>query len=532
MDRFDTLGVMIDMSRNAVMSMDGLKRFLPLLAQMGYNTVFLYTEDTYEIEGEPYFGYMRGRYTKDELKTLDAFAEDLGIELIPCIQTLAHLNATLRWNIFPTDFHDIMMVGDERCYELIDRMFASCAECFKSRRIHIGMDEAFNLGKGKYLDQHGLRPRQEIMKEHLSRVLEIGKKYDFKPMIWSDMLFRSWSANKYRIERTEIPQEYLDILPPEVTPVYWDYYQTEEKPYDDMLYNHEQFSHDTWFAGGVWTWFGITPMNAYSIRTMVPAIDACRKHGVKNIFFTMWGDNGGECSRFTVLPALYYLAEYAKGNRDEAAIKNGFKELIGLDFDSFMALDKPNRFDLGQPADNKNPSKYMLYSDCFNGYLDWTVERGRGKLYGEYARELAQTAKQSRRYGYIFDTLAKLCAVLEFKYELGVKTREAYQAGDRAELRRLAERDYTEVIRRVRAFAKAFEKQWYLENKPQGFDIQDIRLGGLLRRLEHCRRDLLNYVHGKTEAIPELEEKLLPYGEQGERTIVNGVLQSMTVSTW
>ena len=66
MNNFDTLGVMIDMSRNAVMSMDGLKRFLPLLAKMGYNTVFLYTEDTYEVDGEPYFGYMRGRYTKED----------------------------------------------------------------------------------------------------------------------------------------------------------------------------------------------------------------------------------------------------------------------------------------------------------------------------------------------------------------------------------------------------------------------------------------------------------------------------------
>ena len=28
---FDTFGVMIDMSRNAVMSIEGLKRFLPLL---------------------------------------------------------------------------------------------------------------------------------------------------------------------------------------------------------------------------------------------------------------------------------------------------------------------------------------------------------------------------------------------------------------------------------------------------------------------------------------------------------------------
>ena len=42
---FKTFGVMIDMSRNAVMSMDGLKRFLPLLKKMGYNCVLLYTED-------------------------------------------------------------------------------------------------------------------------------------------------------------------------------------------------------------------------------------------------------------------------------------------------------------------------------------------------------------------------------------------------------------------------------------------------------------------------------------------------------
>ena len=70
MKKYDTLGVMIDMSRNAVMSLDGLKRFLPLLKKMGYKTVFLYTEDTYEVENEPYFGYMRGRYTKQELKEI------------------------------------------------------------------------------------------------------------------------------------------------------------------------------------------------------------------------------------------------------------------------------------------------------------------------------------------------------------------------------------------------------------------------------------------------------------------------------
>lgn len=63
MHNLNSLGVMIDMSRNAVMSPDGLNRYLPLLVEIGYNTVLLYTEDTYEVNAEPYFGYMRGRYT-------------------------------------------------------------------------------------------------------------------------------------------------------------------------------------------------------------------------------------------------------------------------------------------------------------------------------------------------------------------------------------------------------------------------------------------------------------------------------------
>ena len=36
--KFKTMGVMIDMSRNAVMSVEGLKRYLPLLKKMGYNS--------------------------------------------------------------------------------------------------------------------------------------------------------------------------------------------------------------------------------------------------------------------------------------------------------------------------------------------------------------------------------------------------------------------------------------------------------------------------------------------------------------
>jgi len=63
---YEYFGVMIDCSRNGVMKPKQVMRFIDALAKMGYNMLELYTEDTYEVEGEPYFGYLRGRYTGKE----------------------------------------------------------------------------------------------------------------------------------------------------------------------------------------------------------------------------------------------------------------------------------------------------------------------------------------------------------------------------------------------------------------------------------------------------------------------------------
>jgi len=41
------LGVMIDCSRNAVMTVDSVKKYADIIRKMGYNTIMLYTEDTY-----------------------------------------------------------------------------------------------------------------------------------------------------------------------------------------------------------------------------------------------------------------------------------------------------------------------------------------------------------------------------------------------------------------------------------------------------------------------------------------------------
>ena len=522
-NKFNYFGVMIDVSRNAVINLNTYKWYLPILKKMGYNCVFLYSEDTYYVEGEPYFGYMRGRYSEEDMQALDAYAASIGMEVIPCVQALAHLNATLRWGQIPVDADDIMLVDDERTYEVIDRMFASLSKNFKTRKIHVGMDEAYMLGRGKHMDIHGYQPIHEIMERHLGRVLEIAKKYGYEDlMIWSDMYMRAFNGpNQFIKEFTKVPKEVVDSVPEGVTPVYWDYYHFDELHYDINIDVHKQITKNPWFAGGAWCWSGLVPSNGYSLETMKPAIRSARKNKIKNVMITLWGDDGGECSRVAMLPSLFAISEFAKGNEDMDVIKAKFKRQIGIEFDEFMLLDEPNNINgsCGELRSAINPSKYMLFSDYFNGFLDVTVVGGEGEKYRELAKKLYAVAAKTRKFGYLFKSEAKLCEVLEIKFELGVKTREAYQKGDKETLRALAENEYREVEKRIRAFARTFEEQWFYENDPSGFDVQDLRLGGILQRTASCRRRLLDYVNGKIDAIPELAAELLPVGGKEKQSI-------------
>ena len=51
---FETVGMMFDTSRNAVLRPDTLRSFLRKMALMGMNLGMMYTEDTYEVPGQPY----------------------------------------------------------------------------------------------------------------------------------------------------------------------------------------------------------------------------------------------------------------------------------------------------------------------------------------------------------------------------------------------------------------------------------------------------------------------------------------------
>ena len=496
--KIENLSVMCDCSRNAILSMDGAKRFIRLLSVCGYNQLMLYTEDTYEVEGEPYFGHLRGSYTKAELKELNEYANSYGVTLIPCIQTLAHLEGLLNWTAEyrkAFDCGNILLVGDERVYQLIDRMLATCRECFSTDLINVGMDEAWLLGAGKYLAKNGYEERYEIMKKHLNRIAELVKKHGFKAFMWSDMFLRVVAKDKSDPYNDEpIPAEVYESIPDGINLIYWDYYHNDEAHYERMLSRHECFNRELWFAGSSFTSYRFSADCERGLNAMIPAFNDCERLGVSTFCVTQWGDDGGDGNMFSALRALVKMACLNYGETD-GEYAHAFSVVSGgYTVEEFKALEFRN-------------DRYLFYNDCFVGKYNTATEKGYEKNYRVYAKRLADCAKREGNFQYLFAARKAYCEVMELKYNLGNNTREAYAQGKDEMLCMI--RTYKTLLRRLRKFYKLFRAQWCVDNKPIGFEIQDVRIGGMICRISDCIDRMNDYVNGKTLSIPELETEYL-----------------------
>ena len=493
--KIENLSIMCDCSRNAVMSVDSVKRFIRQIAVMGYNQLMLYTEDTYEVDGEPYFGYLRGGYTKAELKELDAYAKLFGVTLIPCIQTLAHMDGLRNWTaeyrqVF--DCGNILLVGDERVYQMLENMFASLRECFSTELINIGMDEAWLLGAGKFLAQNGYVERYDIMKAHLTRVAEIAQKYAFKPFVWSDMFLRVCSKSKDDYFGNDpIPQEIYKSVPQGIHLIYWDYYHEEESHYERMIDRHLGFGRELWFAGSSFTSYRFSADNVRALKAMIPAFNVCVKKGISTFCVTQWGDDGGDGSMFSSMRSLVKIASL-NYNESEEEYARALFAVSGYTEDELLTLDFPN-------------DRYLFYNDCFVGKYNTAIEVGYEKEYIARAKRLARPASKKGKLQYLFEARKAYCEVMELKSNLGNYTKEEYKQG-KAALKK-AVKTYKTLLCRVGNFYELFKAQWSRDNKPAGFEIQSVRIGGLMRRLQDCIQRMQAYIRGEVESIPELETK-------------------------
>ncbi|MCQ2431836.1 MAG: beta-N-acetylhexosaminidase [Clostridia bacterium] len=522
---FETNGLMLDASRNGVQKPDAVKFLLRRTALMGLNIMMLYTEDTYEVENYPYFGYLRGGYKKTELKDLDDYAYALGIEMVPCIQTLGHSGKILRWAPAMgkiTDTADVLLVGEEETYKYIDQIIKDASEPYRSKRIHIGMDEAGSLGRGAYQRKHGTRPQMDIFSEHMQRVREITQKYGLHPMIWSDMYFAMLTPKRDYDPDFTLPEEYAKMIPDDVDLIYWDYYHHKEEFYRGVIEKHRLTGAPVMFAGGLWNWCTPVVNSDFMLSTTLPGLRASRDLGVKEVFTTAWGDCGTMSSVYSLLYGLQvyaefdYSGEYHEELTDERfnflnhADAKGYRMLSGFDMIPGTCIDDE------LPAD---PSFWLLFEDPMGLYFEkdlepWPQEEHFANLRKECAHYYEVAKEIGDDHQILFwEFVDKYSAVMADKAKWRYAAPAAVRAGDREAAKELV--PFAEqMLADTETMHEVWYRLWHDCCSMYGWDVIDIRMGALIARIKTTIKMMRDFAEGRIDDIPLLSEKKLSYAMQ------------------
>lgn len=498
-------GMMLDMSRGGVMTVEAVKGMIDAHAALGLNLMMLYTEDTYTVPEAPYLGYLRGRYTEKELREMDDYAAESGVELVPCVQTLAHLEQFLQWDV-NRDIKDndcVLMIDEPKTYAWIRAALTALRRCFRTNRIHIGMDEAHGVGLGEYYQKHGAVNRFELLNRHLNRVVDICKELGFKPIMWSDMFYRLGSKNNDYYDTDAVVPESAIAQIPDVALCYWDYYHTDEQFYAGMLEGHRQMGKEVVFAGGIWTWSGILPHVRKTNATMYPALRACLKAGIGTVLATSWGDDGCETDYRLALNQLPIYSEHVWLGEDctRAEVERMGERLTGLSEACFNAMGAFYADD-----DDRRPGKGLFYCDPLYPLTEglWDLTGYREGL-EEGIKTLERHLDDSRcEYAWLAMRIA--LEKLNWVNEL----RPAYLRGDKAVVLTMANEKLPAMRELYVKMMSVWREQWESGRKRNGWETICARLGAVIARLDDVQRILLRWADGTIECVEELDETPLP----------------------
>ncbi len=517
---FEKLGVMLDCSRNRVMKVEHIKFWLRCMALSGCNLLMLYTEDTYRLDGYPFFCLLRGAYSAEDIREIDDYAYALGIEVRGCIQTLGHMEQALKWPDMWSirDMPDILLADEPGTYDLIEKMMEFWSGALRSRKIHVGMDETNGVGRGNFFDKHGQQAPFEIYGRHLSKVKDICLKYGLSPEIWSDMFFAYASSKKsHRDPDCEFSQDVVKCIPEGVKLWYWDYYHDDSSYYEKMIEKHrELWKGGLSMASGILTWDRAWCDTVNSRKINAACINACRKTNVEEVLFTMWGDNGGFCIPDSALPQLAYACELAFDTEEDEADECAsvrVDALFGMNYDVFMSvgeLDSPVEGGDGEPSVGVI-SMNLIWDDPFYALM----QHG---LLSESQTSLDRLIKKYRGISDViraYDNadndlrLRTVDAFLDFlrRYILfGKEFRRSYKERDCEALSRLKDAALPDLIKCLERYADLYRKEWLSTSSAFGLDVWERRTGATFMRLHEAAIRIGEFLDGVRDGIEELDE--------------------------
>ena len=420
----DLNGMQLDLSRNNPLNVESIKCFIRQHAIMGLNSLTLYMEDMFELPDEPYFGYMRGRYTAKTLKSLDDYAHELGVELIPELELLSHMGKFLRHystaHLRGGSIQDFF-VGEQTTYDFIEKIVKVISSCFRSRILYIGLDETRTINQGPYKAKHGDVPIEKVFFEHAHRVCDMVNNYGKTPVISGDMPFEfCWKKEKPKSrfhidDHVEFDEDIITSMPKDTAITMWNYNDEDEDKMRRLFRKTKQLCDEVVYMGSARMYQSLLCKYKPTVNTMIAGMKAAKKENVKIAVFCTWQDSA-DCPHFLALPVGLIAAEMDYvGEYSAEEMQRKVKFLYGIDYDDFYKMGDADH--VHENEEQELATKFLLYNDPLMGLLDYHVkDLDLRKFYGRMVNDY-ETRGNARIPGVkiAFDQYKAFLDVLELK---------------------------------------------------------------------------------------------------------------------
>jgi hypothetical protein len=506
--------VMLDCSRNGVPTEAFLKGAILRLAMMGMNAFCLYTEDTYEVDGEPLVGYGRGAYTKAELRELATFAGEIGVTMFPCIQTLGHLEQILKYEHYQhlQDTDRVLREGSPEVEGFLDQLIANAAEPYDTPYIHVGMDETWGIGRGKAFREDAPVNPLAMYARHVAKVAEICRRRGLQPIMWGDFILG------HSGERP-MGEEELALLPKDMIMNYWQYHHQETDPHLKAIAAFRAMDYEPVVSPGLHNWGRFWPDLRMAIDTVTPCLQAVHQAKLDMAMLTMWGDDGQECLFDLNYPALaHYLAWCREADPADGLWQRRCDAISGFPCAALAAISRLERAEIddARPKEAYVSAKMLFYDDPLTAHVERMFRDDTpARAFGALADELAAMMPQAEAAGDLLRLAERFARIVAAKFALGRNCRQAY-ADNAPDALQEAIAAVPALAADLAEFHTLYKRLWRRERKPFGLEVMDVRIAGLRARIETLRETVQDYLDGEADAIPEFELPTMPDLRHGD----------------
>jgi hypothetical protein len=463
---------MLDISRDKVPTLAMLRGLADLLASFQYNQLQLYVEHTFAYQGHEGVWGEASAISGGEIRELDVYCRERGIELVPNQNSFGHMERWLKHDAYAHLAEDVerrltLCPVDPGSIALMRDLYGQLLPNFSSKLFNIGCDETWELGEGRSRAACEKLGKGRVYLDYLLKLFEIVRGHGKTPMFWGDIIL------KY--------PESIPELPKDVIALQWGYAADEPREADSRRFAEAGIPF--YVCPGTSGWNSAIGRAEDLLPNIENAVRLGKEYGASGFLMTDWGDNGhwqhwpvsvlglvaGGAAAWTGKP----LGEEALAR---AVSEQVFGDPTGNAGAGLLALAKAQSA-AGVRVHNKSIA-HILLQQPGDALPEGLTAAGLDDVIGRIDDALGLW-KQSKHGGKMGDTFddefRHVAALAKHACRLGLERLAA--GGGVADITSVKRR---ELRRNLEGLIEEFRRLWLVRNRPGGLEDSCGRFGPLL----------------------------------------------------